>query len=81
MSTPAVVVTGRHCTDGEKTKLTLRGNRFKLFFQKGEEEIPALLGQAGPENAALKLGAEEFEIGFAAGGNQSSCRSSNSSIY
>ena len=63
------IVTPRHCTDAARTKLVLRGNRFKLFFKKdGEEtETPAVLGQPGPENAALMLGAEEFQIEFVVG--------------
>ena len=41
--------------------------RFKFFFKKGNQETPAVLGQAGPENAALMLGAEEFQLEFSIG--------------
>lgn len=58
------IVTTRHCNNLEKNKLTILGNRFKLFFKKGEEEIIAEIGKPGPENAALMLGAEEFKIEF-----------------
>ena len=58
------IVTTRHCNNREKDKLTITGNRFKMFFKKGEDEIIAELGKPGPENAALMLGAEEFQIEF-----------------
>jgi len=58
------VVTPRHCNNIEKDKLTIFGNRFKMFFKKGDEEIIAEIGKPGPENAALMLGAEEFQIDF-----------------
>jgi hypothetical protein len=58
-------VTKRFCNSPQKDKLIISGRRFKLFFAKREEEIPALIGKPGPENAALMLGAESFEIQFA----------------
>ncbi len=58
------IVTTRHCNNLEKDKLTIIGNRFKMFFKKGEEEVMAEIGKPGPENAALMLGAEEFQIEF-----------------
>jgi hypothetical protein len=60
-------VAKRFCKNPEKDKLTIFGRRFKLFFKQGEKESPALLGKPGPENAALMLGAEDFEIQFAVG--------------
>lgn len=48
-------------------KLEILGNRFKMFFKKGNEEIIAELGKPGPENAALMLGAENFKIEFEKG--------------
>lgn len=41
--------------------------RFKFFFKKGNQETPAVLGQPGPENAGLMLGAEEFQLEFSIG--------------
>ena len=35
-----------------------------MFFKKGDEETIAEIGKHGPENAALMLGAEEFQIEF-----------------
>jgi hypothetical protein len=61
------VVTAKHCNNPEKNKLTIHGSRFKMFFKKGEEEVPAEIGTAGPENAALMLGAEPFQIQFSLG--------------
>lgn len=58
------IVTERHCTDG---RLIVRGRRFKLYFKKEGEEIPAVMGHAGPEGAALMLGAEEFQLKFDVG--------------
>ena len=58
------IVTTRHCNNPEKSKLTIVGNRFKMFFKKGQGEIIAEMGKPGPENAALMLGAEEFQIVF-----------------
>jgi len=59
------IVTTRHCNNAGKDKLSIIGNRFKMFFKKGEEETIAEIGEPGPENAALMLGAEEFQIEFA----------------
>ena len=56
------IVTPRHCNNTEKDKLTIFGNRFKMFFKKGDEETIAEIGKTGPENAALLLGAEEFHF-------------------
>ncbi len=58
------LITPRHCNNIEKDRLTIFGNRFKMFFKKGEEEIIAEIGKPGPENTALMLGAEEFQIEF-----------------
>lgn len=58
------IVTPRHCNNTEKDKLTIFGNRFKMFFKKGDAETIAEIGKTGPENAALLLGAEEFQIEF-----------------
>ena len=60
-------VTVKDCNNIQNDKLIISGNRFKMFFKKGEEEIPAEIGKLGPENAALMLGAEEFEIQFRIG--------------
>lgn len=57
-------VTKRHCNDSSKTKLVIYGNRFKMFFKSGELEIEAKIGDKGPENAALMLGAEEFKLEY-----------------
>lgn len=61
------VVTRRHCNNREKDKLVIFGRRFKLFFKKGELEVPAKIGTPGPENAALMFGAEDFQLEFAEG--------------
>lgn len=60
--------------NGIVTNLQLRlghnlitGNRFKMFYKKGDEEVLAEVGKPGPENAALMLGAEEFKIEFSIG--------------
>jgi len=58
------IVTARHCNNPEKDKLIIIGNRFKMFFKKGEEEVIAEIGKPGPANASLMLGAEEFQIEF-----------------
>jgi hypothetical protein len=58
-------VTKRFCNSPQKDKLIIFGRRFKLFFKRGEEEVPAQLGERGPENTALTLGVETFEIQFA----------------
>ena len=60
-------VVTKFCNNPEKDKLIIFGRRFKVFFKRGEEEILAQLGKPGPENAALMLGAENFEIQFALG--------------
>jgi hypothetical protein len=56
------IVTKRFCNSPQKDKLVILGRRFKLFFKRGEEEVLAQIGRPGPENAALMLGAEDFEI-------------------
>lgn len=58
------IVTARHCNNSSKDKLSIAGNRFRLFFKKGDLEVLAELGKPGPENAALMLGGEEFQIEF-----------------
>ena len=60
-------VAKRDCNNPEKDKLIIHGNRFRLFFKKDEAEVLAEFGKAGPENAALMLGAEEFQIEFPLG--------------
>lgn len=57
-------VAKRFCNSPQKDKLIILGRRFKLFFKRGEEEVLAELGKPGLENAALMLGAENFEIPF-----------------
>jgi hypothetical protein len=61
------IVTERHCNTLAKDKLVMSGRRFKLFFKRGEMEVPAEIGKPGPENAALMLGAEDFVIEFSVG--------------
>ena len=39
----------------------------KPFLKRGDEETPAKIETSGPENAALMLGAEDFEIDFTIG--------------
>jgi hypothetical protein len=56
------IVTTRHCNNTEKDKLTITGNRFKMFFERGEEETIAEIGKPGPENAALMLGLKSFKL-------------------
>jgi hypothetical protein len=58
------IITTRHCNNLEKNKLIIFGMRFKMFFKKGVDEIIAEIGKSGPENAALMLGAEKFQIEF-----------------
>ena len=58
------VLTPRHCNNTEKDKLIIVVNQFKYFFKKGEEETIVETGKPGPENTALMLGSEEFEIHF-----------------
>ena len=57
-------VTVRHCNNPTKDQLTIHGRRFRYFFKRGDLEVPAELGKPGPENAALMLGVERFEIPF-----------------
>lgn len=57
----------RLCNTPEKDCLIVSGRRLRLFFQKGDQEVEAVIGVPGPENAALMLGAEAFEIRFARG--------------
>lgn len=61
------VVTERHCNDSDKNRLIIYGNRFKFYFKKGDEEVIAELGKPGPENAALMLSSEEFQVEFSLG--------------
>ena len=61
------IVTGRHCNTPARDKLVIKGRRFKLFFKRGEMEVLAAIGQPGPENASLMLGAEDFAIEFPVG--------------
>ncbi|MBP7052958.1 MAG: hypothetical protein KBE65_18285 [Phycisphaerae bacterium] len=60
-------VAEKDCNNDQNDRLVIVGNRFKLFFKRGDEEVPAEIGKPGPENAALMLGAEEFTIEFAIG--------------
>lgn len=61
------LVTTKDCNNDQNDKLIIAGTRFMTFFKKGDEEVPAKVGQLGPENAALMLGAEEFRIEFSIG--------------
>lgn len=61
------VVTERHCNNGTKDKIIIHGHRFQMFFKNDDQEVPAVLNQPGPENAALMLGAEEFRFEFSIG--------------
>jgi len=58
------IVTTKDCNNDQKDKLIITGNGFKMFFKKGDEEVLAEVGKPGPVNAALMLGAEEFNIEF-----------------
>lgn len=58
------IVTDRHINDKENNQLIIKGNRFIYFFEKEGERYPMEFGKPGPENAALKMGAEKFEIRF-----------------
>lgn len=58
------IVTEKRCNNAENDQLIIKGNRFRLFFKRGEEEFPAEFGQPGPENAGLMLGGIEYEIVF-----------------
>ena len=61
------VVTERHCNNAQKDKIIIHGHRFKMFFKKDDQEVPAVFNHPGPENAALMLGAEEFRFEFSIG--------------
>lgn len=61
------VVTQRHCNNPEKDKIIIHGHRFRMFFKRDDQELPAVLNKLGPENAALMLGAEEFQFEFSIG--------------
>lgn len=61
------IVVKRFCNSQQKDKLIILGRRIKLFFKRGDEETPAEIGMSGPENAALMMGAEDFEIEFTLG--------------
>jgi hypothetical protein len=61
------IVVKRFCNNPQKDKMIILGRRVKLFFKRGDEETPAQIGTPGPENAALMMGAEDFEIEFALG--------------
>jgi len=61
------VVIKRFCNNPQQDKLIIQGRRMKLFFKRGDEETPAKIRTSGPENAALMLGAEDFEIDFTIG--------------
>ncbi len=58
------VIAAKDCNNDQKDKLKIIGQKFKMFFKKGDEEVIAEIGKRGPENAALMLGAEEFNIEF-----------------
>jgi hypothetical protein len=49
-------VTKHFCNSPQKDKLIILGSRVKLFFKRGEEEVPAEIGEPGPENAAFMMG-------------------------
>jgi hypothetical protein len=61
------IVVKRFCNNPQKDKLIIHGRRMKLFFKRGDQETPAQIGTPGPENAALMMGAEDFEIDFTIG--------------
>jgi hypothetical protein len=61
------IVAERHCNNEEKNKLVVRGVRMKMFFETAQGHVPAKFGVPGPENAALMLGADDFEIDFSLG--------------
>ena len=58
------IVGQKDLNNDSKDKLTITGYRFKLFFNKDGTETQASLRTPGPENAALMLGAEKFNIDF-----------------
>lgn len=60
-------ITAKDCNNDQKDKVIIIGNRFKMFFKKGDEEVLAEVGKPGPENTSLMLGAEEFKIEFRIG--------------
>ena len=43
------IVTERHCNTPGKDKLVVKGRRSKLFFKRGDLEVPAEVGKPGPE--------------------------------
>jgi hypothetical protein len=49
------VVTERHCNNSEKDKVIIHGHRFKMFFKKGDQEVPAVLNQPGPGQGGFML--------------------------
>lgn len=55
-------VTARHCNNGKNDQLKIHGERFKLFFKNDDGEKPMRIGEPGPENAALMMSSESFEI-------------------
>ncbi len=61
------IVSTKDFNNDTDDKLIIKGSRFKMFFKKGEDEILAEFGKPGSENAALMLGAEEFNIEFEKG--------------
>jgi hypothetical protein len=58
-------VTRKRCNTPTKDRLLLQGPRFRITFKNEQEEVPTEFGKRGPENAALMLGAEDFQIEFA----------------
>jgi hypothetical protein len=60
-------VISRFCNGPSKDCLTISGRRFSVFFQKGGQKLPAVFGTPGPGNAALMLGAEDFNLRFGLG--------------
>lgn len=58
------IVGQKDLNNDSKDKLMITGFRFKVFFNRDGIEIPATLRSPGPENAALMLGAEKFNIDF-----------------
>lgn len=57
-------LTARHCNNSTKDELVLVGRRIKMFYKNEVEEKPFVKGEPGLVNAALILGAEDFEIIF-----------------
>lgn len=60
-------VIAKFCNCPQRKSLIISGRRFRMFYRQGDQEVPAALGAPGPENSALLLGAEDFEIHFALG--------------